>query len=118
MEITVVIVIVSVLVGLAMPNYHLLTVKAIMREGEDILQAVRAAQLRHNLYSGTYTNNINDLDTEFQATQNFEQPIALPNVVGGLVGLVLQRGSVARALLIYTDGRIICGGPDCTKLGY
>lgn len=115
-EIFLIVVLLGVLAGLAIPTYQLTIVKAIMHEGEETLRAVRGAQLRYNLYNGMYTGNIGDLDTDFQATQNFLQPAAI-NDVGGIIATITQISGL-RTLSINIGGQITCAGPDCSKLGY
>ncbi|MFH1359587.1 MAG: prepilin-type N-terminal cleavage/methylation domain-containing protein [Candidatus Omnitrophota bacterium] len=134
-EITIVVIIIGILAGLALPRLSFVVERQRSTEGTNILAAIRAAQERWRLESGNYTANILDLDIGVPGLngepfpRNFNAPV-LQNGGGGGNCTNNRLASIVRTGVLYTLE--ICGQGDpanifctdgtipniCSKMGF
>jgi len=123
-EIVVVMIIVGVLLGVALPNFNIIIEKFRASEGEQIVISILGAQKRYFLENDQYASNIDWLDIEVRPSDKFSQPTAIdPGGGGGYVGSIRRDISIPYFLWVHSDGRIFCYGaasshPYCTKMNY
>ncbi len=123
-EIIIVVIVVSILAGLAIPQYHRTVERMRCAEGKAALLTLRDAQLRYKADSDsdTYTTDVNDLDMEFSRNgksifKYFDTPVA-QNVSGFLGKIVKKDGTYT--LHIHENGIIFCSSAKkeaCSCLG-
>ncbi len=121
MEIIIVIIILGVIAGLALPNISFSIEKSKSAEGVQILTALlggqRAFAIDHN---GTYTTDTNQLDVTVPRSDNFNTPI-LRDGSSGVLAEISSRNNHYE-LSINPAGHIGCtddsGGSYCSRLGY
>lgn len=82
LELLIVVIIIGILAGLAIPNFFRGVERARWAEAKTIIGTLRASQIRYRAQNGTYTANLTDLDAEF-TTPNFFT-IAVANNPGAL----------------------------------
>jgi len=124
LELVVVIVILGILAGLALPQYMLAVERSRVAEGILILDAVRQSQMRYYAQWTSYSNDENKLDYTIESPRFFEDPIPQNGTVDNIIATVQREGGTLYGnytLKIEVDGDIICtggAGNICTKLGY
>ncbi len=122
MEMIITMIILTVIVGLAIPSFVTTLEKFRSEEGKQILIALFGAQKRYSLdNAGAFTIDITDLDLEVRPSSLFNTPVALNGLPGPdfYVAQITRNGSYT--LSIDVDGNIECaGGPAglCSKLGF
>ena len=70
LELLIVVIIIGILAGLAIPNFFRGVERARWAEAKTIIGTLRASQIRYRAQMGSYTANLADLDAEF-TTPNF-----------------------------------------------
>ncbi len=112
-EVLIVVVILSVLVGMAIPRYAAAVERNTSLEGINILTALLGAQRRFALENGgLYTANMNDLDVQIPPPRNFAAPQVFNN--SGGVASIVRKGNLY-VLAINDQGVISCvGGAMCS----
>lgn len=120
LELIIVVIIIGILVGIALPRFMGVAEKARAAEGLSILGALRSSQIRYYAQSagGAYTATCNDLDTpiaSFTARKWFNDPSCPGSATGNIV--TIQRTSGLYTLGISADGTISCSG-TCTGLSF
>ena len=118
-EIMTTLVIISVLVGLALPRYLIMVEKFRAKEGEQVLIALYGAQKRFSLENaGTYANALDDLDIEPRSSPYFNA-LTDADISSSPLAQTTRTGSYT--LSINNAGIIACSGGAtglCTKIGY
>ena len=132
-EITIVIIILGVIIGLALPNFLTQIRKVRNQEAIGILTTVYSAQIDYQKENGQFADNVNDLDVSFSGIKNFFFINHLTGTIfcqQGTGGSLVYMGSLKAnsndyTLYILSDGRIVCTGqngdcldPICTKMGF
>ena len=116
-EIMVVIVIMGVIGGIALPRYANVLERQRAQEGKNMLVAVLDAQRRFQLENGNFTNVVANLDLTIAATRYFGAPTpAIPG--GGLTAVaIIQRLGGTYQLRIDSSGNIFCAaaGPQIQR---
>ncbi len=120
MELIVVIIIVGVLAGLAIPRFSHTVEKSRIAEAINILQTLRDAQEVYNLENGVYAADPDDLDVTIPASRNFQPPTVA--AADPIASIERNAGGYQYTLTIDADGTVSCGGTVspagiCTTLG-
>ena len=116
-EITVVIVIVSVLASLAYPRYASVMEKSRSAEGITALEALRKAQWAYYYENNsTFTSTLADLDISIPAMDGFNNPVV--SAAATALASVTRIGG-AYTIRIADDGNLTCTCATniCTKMG-
>jgi prepilin-type N-terminal cleavage/methylation domain-containing protein len=108
MEVLVVMIIMGVLAGVALPSYgvHIERVRA--TEGVQLLTALLAAQERFRLENNAYTTAIANLDIDLPNAANFTVPPNLFNLTTRVASIVRTDNSYT--LCINSTGVVSCSG--------
>jgi prepilin-type N-terminal cleavage/methylation domain-containing protein len=108
MEMLVVLIIVGVLAGVALPTYsgHIERVRA--SEGVQLLTALLAAQERYRIENNAYATAIASLDIDLPNAANFTVPPNLYNAAARVATLARSDGSYT--LCINSTGVVSCSG--------
>ena len=133
----VVIIVLGLLAGMAIPRMITLTYKVKNQEALPVLHALLEAQFEYKRINGTYTTTLDNLDVTISTLQNFETIIvygdgAIPLDCGSgdqqriaLIHAVSDSGPRPYALTILEDGRICCTiktdvdqGGICARMGF
>lgn len=126
-EIIAVVIILSVLLSLIVPNYALQLRRGENQEAEQILQAIWVAEKEYQLEHGVFAANISQLDITIPTSQNFlmypqqQNIICGANIVNSLAHMhKVVNGSFQYEIILINDGRISCFpcGGVCQKMGY
>jgi len=123
LELVIVIIVIGILAGLAMPQYFRVVEKGRVAEGLQILGLLRAAQLRYYAEKAVYTATVTDLDFEYTTPKYFTiAAVAGPtNLATATRNGINNPGYGSYALTIAVDGTITCSGGTagaCAKIGY
>ena len=111
MEIVIVIIIIGVMAGMAIPNYLASVERSRSAEGVQILISFLGAQKRFFLANdGVYSNNLAALDIQPMTSNNFDLPTASDGTGLGLVIATIVRTGGAYTLNINPQGTITCAG--------
>lgn len=119
-ELIVVIVVVGVLAGLAVPRFSNTIEKSRIAEAINILATLRDAQEVYRLENPGYTADPADLDVTIPASQNFKAPTLA--AADPVASIERDAGGYQYTLTIDADGTVICGGTEnpaniCATLG-
>ena len=118
LELLVVILIVGVLAGIALPQYQLAKEKVIMTEGINLAKQIISSSERYYLLHNVYANKMEDLDIEFIGSKTLDERIITNHFIISPFGtesrelVVIQR--IPRATRYYlsilkqTPNRINC----------
>ncbi|MGE0267849.1 MAG: hypothetical protein AB7S78_05285 [Candidatus Omnitrophota bacterium] len=126
-EIIAVVIILSVLLSLLVPNYSLQLRRGENQEAEQILRAIWVAEKEYQLDHGVFATNISQLDITIPTLQNFiiypqqQNIICGANIVNSLAHMhKVVNGSFQYEIILISDGRISCFpcGGVCQKMGY
>lgn len=71
LELLIVVVIIGVLAGLAIPNFIRGTERARWAESKNLLGAVRASQIRYYAQYGSFADNVSNIDVEYTTPKFF-----------------------------------------------
>lgn len=121
-EIIVVIIILGVLAGLALPRFTGTIERMRATEGVQLLTALLGAQKAYKLETGSYTTVLDDLDITIPRADNFNTPtVANPgNPITYPIATITR--TTAYILGINEEGKICCknSGADftCAQAGY
>jgi len=119
-EIIIVIVIISVLIGLSVPNLQNMMEKTRSREGIQILEALRKAQWAYFYENdSTFADDANNLGAQVVSADNFDTPpLALSTTNPTDIIASVARSTGAYTLHITGDGNLTCtpGGAVCNRL--
>lgn len=126
-EIIAVVIILSVLLSLTIPNYTHLVRRGENQEAEQFLRAVWIAQKDFELENGNFAGNISLLDLDVTPLKNFVIFPQQQNIVcGGNTANSLTHvhkvvnGEFEYEIVLLEDGRISCFpcGTICQRMGY
>ena len=126
-EIIAVVIILSVLLSLTVPNYTNLIRRGENQEAEQFLRAVWIAQKDYELENGSFAGNINQLDLDVTPLKNFiifpqqQNIICGGNSANSLVHVhKVVNGEFEYEIVLLEDGRISCFpcGTVCQRMGY
>lgn len=127
-ELIVVIVIIGVLAGVALPSYRIQMLKVRNQEAIRALMAVWEAQKDYYRTNGAYTALLADLDVEFPSgLKYFSGPTAVSGTPGSCGGPAVPVLATAASLTegytlsILDDGRVVCSpcaDARCPKMGF
>ncbi len=130
LELIIVIIIIGILMGIALPKFMNVVEKARTAEGRSILGAIRSAQMRfYFIQAAEHPENIpvyccagfacNGLDISFTARTNFNPPYCYPAALSALASI--QRSPDNYGFVIYENGDILCfegtGQIKCSNVG-
>ncbi len=123
LELIIVIIVIGILAGLAMPQYFRIVEKARTAEGIQLIGLVRSGQLRYYAEYSAYTSSISALDVENTTAKFFT--IRAGNSSASLATASRNAnqnpGYGTYNLSINEAGNITCSGGSggaCTKIGY
>ena len=120
LEIVLVIVVISVLAGLTLPQFPIVVERVRSSEGVHILTVLLAAQKRYAMENGgVYSSDPADLDVTIPPSPNFSVP-AIKNDPTRLA-TVTRSSYNLYTLRIDENGNITCENstpPICNRLGY
>ncbi|MBU0467452.1 MAG: type II secretion system GspH family protein [Candidatus Omnitrophica bacterium] len=105
-EIVVTIVVIGTLAGLTLPKITNQVEKVKSGEGTKILQALLDAQRIYEFENGSYADDLDDLDVEFGAPENFDALTDANISTANPVATITRTGDYT--LSIDTDGTIKC----------
>ncbi len=108
MEMLVVVIILGVLAGVALPSYSVHVERVRASEGVQLLTALLAAQERYRLENNAYTTAIANLDIDLPNAANFTVPPNLYNLATRVATLVRTDNSYT--LCINSTGVVSCSG--------
>lgn len=108
MEMLVVVIILGVVAGIAMPSYTLHIERVRASEGVQLLTALLAAQERYRLENAAYTTAIANLDIDLPNASNFTVPPNLYNLATRVATIV--RSDNSYTLCINSTGVVSCSG--------
>ncbi len=108
MEVLVVIVIMSVLAGFALPSYSTHVERVRASEGVQLLVSLLAAQERYRIENNAYATAIASLDIDIPNASNFTVPPNLFNAAARVVTIARLGGSYT--LCINSTGVVSCSG--------
>lgn len=115
LEIIVVIVILGTLSTMMIPRITGVFEQSRSGEGIQVLTALLDAQRVYEFENEAYTNDIDELNVQFENLQHFNDPTVSTNV-NSLA--TIERGAGATyTLTIAETGSISCTGTDCNKAG-
>ena len=123
LELLVVVLIIGILAGIALPQYQRAKEKTIMTEGMQLAKQILEANIRYYLINGDYTNDIRNLDIEFSGEikkRNSIYRVDTNNFVISSGGsepkeiVVIQRVPYGERYFIY----IHSNKPNSIKCGY
>ncbi len=122
LELIIVVIIIGILVGIALPRFMGVAEKARSAEGASILGALRSSQIRYYAQSagGTYTGvGCPGLDLDiasFTARKYFEDPVCASS---GSIVTISKKATAGQqyTLAITADGVITCSGV-CTGVSF
>ncbi len=107
-ELIVVIVVIGILTGLAIPRFIHTVEKSRIAEAINILETLRNAQEVYKLENGVYTAVLTNLDVTIPASKNFSVPdVATANPIASIER---NAGGYRYTLTIDSDGTLRCGG--------
>ena len=106
LEIVIVIVIVGIIVGIGIARYTGTSEKTIINEGIRAVKAIADAQMVRRAEKGNFTNNINDLDIEFDNLKHFSNPSAGNGVT--TIASITRDTTGGYILDITPDGALNC----------
>lgn len=126
LELLIVVIIIGILAGLAVPQFFRVAEKARSAEGVSVIGALRQAQLRYYSLHAVFTNAIAELDVDIPAALKYFTPAALvPAAAGDPIAQATRNafeytGAAAYVVDIDADGNIACTGDAvmCAKLGF
>lgn len=115
MEMLVVVIILGVVAGVAMPSYTLHIERVRASEGVQLLTALLAAQERYRLENAAYATAIASLDIDLPNAANFTVPPNLYNLATRVATIV--RSDNSYTLCINSTGVVSCSGAAdiCSK---
>lgn len=108
LEILVVVIIVGVLAGVALPTYSVHIERVRAAEGVQLLTALLASQERYRLENNAYTTVMANLDIDLPNAANFTVPPTLFNAAARVASIARADGSYT--LCINSTGVISCDG--------
>jgi prepilin-type N-terminal cleavage/methylation domain-containing protein len=120
-EIVVVVVILGILAAVAIPRLTRSNEKMIASEAKNVLIAIFNEQVKYKESNGVHANNINLLDIDIPAPQNFINVAATTNLLQ--LGMMTRNAPVnGYELSIGQDGVIYCRNattaePSCNSIG-
>lgn len=120
LEILITIVMISILIGIAIPRYAGTIERSKAAEGIQILGVVRSSQERYALEHGNYPSETAHLDVVIPALKNFQNPLVLENCCDTTetICATIQRAGELYQLRIACDGIITCEpSSSCPSLG-
>lgn len=126
-EIIAVVIILSVLLSLTIPEYTNLIRRGENQEAEQFLRAVWIAQQDFRLENGNFASNISQLDLDVNPLKNFVIFPQQQNIVCGgnssnsLVHVhKVVNGDFEYEIVLLEDGRVSCFpcGTVCQRMGY
>jgi len=126
-EMIAVVIIISVLLSIIVPNYTLMVRRGENQEAEQVLRAIWLAQKDYQLDHGVFAGNLSQLAIDIPTLQNFiiypqqQNIICGASIVNSLAHLhKVVNGSFQYEIILINDGRISCFpcGGDCQKMGY
>lgn len=126
-ELMVVIIILGVLSGIALPRFTFQIEKMRKAEGEQILYALYMSQLKYQKETGNYTTSIGNLDIDVRSPTYFNTPVVDDTVslaCSGSPGSAyasITRNDSSYTLHVIDDAVIRCtpcNGSVCQRLGY
>ena len=118
-EIIVVLILVGLLTGLALPKFRYSMERVRAGEGVNLLTALRAAQSGYFTEFQTYTLDPTQLDITVDGSAYFNVP-----TIGGTAAaptLSIQRSDTTYTLTMVMDGTVTCadgGSNACESIGY
>lgn len=119
LEVTISVIIVAILAGLALPKMNTVLEKGRAQEAENILRALMAAQLRFEMIldDGRYATTMNLLDIEIDGNLSYFENIQLFDDQNRVA--TIQNSNNGYKLGININGDIACGVNQdwCNKLG-
>ncbi len=141
MELLIAIVILGTLIAITLPRYDIFLMKMKNQEGIQVLLSVYRAERAYKLDHGTYTQYINDLDTQIPPMKNFylanigELFISCSNWPPNIFKNVLAEvqsvdtssncgSNIGYLLLVLPDAQFLCcsncsaADDICTKMGF
>lgn len=116
-EMIVVLIILSVIAAVALPQYNITVERFRAREAEHILLALFGAQKRYAMeHGGNYTNSIADMDITLRYPANFS--IGSVHATNPLARMTRSNGSYV--MCITNAGVVTCDNnlSLCTRLGF
>jgi prepilin-type N-terminal cleavage/methylation domain-containing protein len=115
-EITVAVIIVSVLSGLAIPKFLIHLERTRAAEAVQLLESLYKAQTAFFYENQAYTSTLTSLEIDIPALQSFNAPVV--STTDPIVSLSRSNGSYT--IRISSTGVFSCipAGTTCTKLGY
>ena len=117
-EIIIVIIIIGVIAGAAVPRFTGTFERVKASEGKQILLAILNAQKIYFLEHGAYSDlgdDLSELDINIPASQNFN----LPNVDNNPDNVAqIERKGSTYVLKIKSDGTFTCDGGGCSQIGF
>jgi len=116
LEVTISIIIVSVLSGLAIPRFLMHLERTRAAEAIEFLESLYKAQTAFFYENKAYTSTLTTLDIDVPTMQSFNTPVVA--TTDPIVSLSRKSGSYT--LRISSTGVLSCvpAGSTCTKLGY
>jgi len=122
LEITIVVVILGVLSAVMIPRLQKARERTIAAEAVPILEVLLSAQVSHKYETGSYADDIKDLDVTFPLMENFFPPVVYDDT-SSLAEITRKNG--CWRLSIDRNATISCGTgavcpieQGCTAIGY
>ena len=119
LELIVVIVVIGVLAGVAVPRFSHTIEKSRIAEAINILATLRNAQEVYNLENGAYTATIGNLDVTIPVSKNFVAPTTA--AANPIASIQRNASGYNYTLKIDSDGTVKCTGVApaniCARLG-
>jgi prepilin-type N-terminal cleavage/methylation domain-containing protein len=122
LELLTVVIIISILTSIALPQFFKAAERARASEAVGILGSLRAAQLRYYTQHGRLANNVDDLDVDVLGLKYFDMPQVIDPLYSDENVMIawIQRleeidnpGYGSYTLEIYINGDIKCIGAKC-----
>ncbi|MBP9853427.1 MAG: type II secretion system protein [Candidatus Omnitrophica bacterium] len=126
-EIMAVIVILSVLISLIIPNYSLALRRTENQEAEQVLRAIWIAQKDYQMENDVFASDGSQLDITIPSLKNFSSSLIPAQASCGSSSSValaqmqkMVNGTLEYEIVLLDDGRIFCTpcGGICRRMGY
>lgn len=126
-EIIAVVIILSVLLSLTIPNYTNMIRRGENQEAEQFLRSVWIAQQDYKIENGVFAGNISQIDLDVDPLKNFvifpqqQNIVCGGNTANSLVHVhKVVNGEFEYEIVLLEDGRISCFpcGTICQRMGY